>query len=88
MELNIKADLTQTLGVREMHQLIEINIRSEKKFECIFLNKEQAQQVIEKLQSFVDPNNENVEILPLYGFKTEWQKVKRGLDCRSLFLFF
>ncbi|HEY5590706.1 MAG TPA: hypothetical protein VIK55_06770 [Paludibacter sp.] len=54
MELNIKTDLTQTLGIREMHELIEINIKSGKKFECIFLNKEQAQQVIEKLQSFIN----------------------------------
>ncbi|MDP2335936.1 MAG: hypothetical protein Q8N05_05720 [Bacteroidota bacterium] len=54
MELNIKTDLTQTLGIREMHKLIEINIKSGKKFECIFLNKEQSQQVVEKLQSFIN----------------------------------
>ncbi|HEY5590653.1 MAG TPA: hypothetical protein VIK55_06505 [Paludibacter sp.] len=54
MELNIKTDLTQTLGIREMHELIEINIKSGKKFECVFLNKEQAQQVVEKLQSFIN----------------------------------
>ena len=54
MELNIKADLTQTLGLRQMHNLMEINIKSDKKFECIFINKKQAQQVIDKLQRWVN----------------------------------
>jgi len=53
MELQIKADLTQTLGVRQMHELMEVYIKTDKKYECIFIDKDQAKQVIAKLQEFV-----------------------------------
>jgi len=53
MELNIKTDLTQTLGIRQMHNLMEIHIKTDKKFECVFVNKEQAQEIINKLQLWI-----------------------------------
>jgi len=69
MELQIKADLTQTLCVRQMHDLIEIDIREGKKFNCLFINKEQAKQVISKLQECVgETSNENAA-LPIFDVK-------------------
>lgn len=69
MELQIKADLTQTLCVRQMHELIEIDIREGKKFTCLFINKEQAKQVISKLQECVgETSNENAA-LPIFDVR-------------------
>jgi transcription elongation factor Elf1 len=65
MELQIKADLTQTLCVRQMHELIEIDIREDKKFTCLFINKEQAKQVIAKLQEYVGENSNENGALPI-----------------------
>ena len=53
MELNIKTDLIQTLGIRQMHDLMEINIKTDKKFECVFVDKKQAQEIINKLKLWV-----------------------------------
>lgn len=53
MELKIEADLTQTLVIRQMHELVEINIREGKRFTCLFLNREQADKVVKKLQEII-----------------------------------
>lgn len=63
MELQIKVGLTQTLSIRKMNKLIELNITEDKNFTCLFLSKKEAKKVIDKLNELIGEDTADLKSL-------------------------